>query len=117
MLTDDTLVVVLRSTDAYTAQYDDDIVAELTRDLDPGQVVVLGTRPLPPEVERPAGWTWQADGLEGLGDVQAAVVYIVYAQLFALRSSIARGLTPDNPFPSGEVNRVVRGVSVHPYPA
>jgi tagatose-6-phosphate ketose/aldose isomerase len=117
MLTDDTLVVVLRSTDAYTAQYDDDIVAELTRDLDPGQVVVLGTRPLPPEVERPAGWTWQADGLEGLGDVQAAVVYIVYAQLFALRSSIVRGLTPDNPFPSGEVNRVVRGVSVHPYPA
>ena len=47
MLTDDTLVVVLRSTDDYTAQYDDDIVAELTRDLDPRQVVVLSSRPLP----------------------------------------------------------------------
>jgi tagatose-6-phosphate ketose/aldose isomerase len=117
MLTDDTLVVVLRSTDGYTAQYDDDIVAELTRDLDPRQVVVLGTRPLPPDVEGAAGWTWQADGLEGLGDVHVAVVYVVLAQLFALRSSIVRGLTPDNPFPSGEVNRVVRGVVVHPYPA
>ena len=117
MLTDDTLVVVLRSTDDYTAQYDDDIVAELTRDLDPRQVVVLSSRPLPPGVGDGAGWTWQAEGLEGLHDAQVAVVYAVFAQLFALRSSIARGLTPDNPFPSGEVNRVVRGVSVHPYPA
>ena len=117
MLNDDTMVVVMRSTDAYTAQYDDDIVAELTRDLDPGQVVVLGSGPLPAAVEQTAGWTWRADGLTGLGDVHAAVVYVVFAQLFALRSSLSRGLTPDNPFPSGEVNRVVRGVVVHPYPA
>lgn len=117
MLTDDTLVVVLRSADDHTAQYDDDIVAELTRDLDPRQVVVLSSRPLPPGVGDGVGWTWQAEGLEGLDDAQVAVVYAVFAQLFALRSSIARGLTPDNPFPSGEVNRVVRGVSVHPYPA
>lgn len=117
MLTDDTLCVVLRSTDDYTAQYDDDIVAELARDLDPRQLVVLSSRALPPGVGDDAGWTWQAEGLEGLHDAQVAVVYAVFAQLFALRSSIARGLTPDNPFPSGEVNRVVRGVSVHPYPA
>jgi tagatose-6-phosphate ketose/aldose isomerase len=117
MLTDDTLVVVLRSTDAYAARYDDDIVAELTRDLDPRQVVVLSDRALPAAIAGSAGWTWRADVLEGLDDVQVAVVYAVFAQLFALRSSIVRGLTPDNPFPSGEVNRVVRGVSVHPYPA
>lgn len=117
MLTDDTLVVVLRSTDDYTARYDDDIVAELTRELAPGQVVVLSSRPLPAEVAQAAGWTLQTEGLEGLGDAQVAVVYAVFAQLFALRSSITRGLTPDNPFPSGEVNRVVVGVVVHPYPA
>ena len=117
MLTDDTLVVVFRSADDYTARYDDDIVDELTRELDPGQVVVLSSRPLRTEVVNAAGWTWQAEGLDGLGDVQVAVVYAVFAQLFALRSSIRRGLTPDNPFPSGEVNRVVRGVRVHPYPA
>jgi tagatose-6-phosphate ketose/aldose isomerase len=117
VLTDDTLVVVLRSTDAYTSRYDDDIVTELARGLDPGRVVVLTASALPPEVDEAAGWTWRAPGLEGLDDVQVGVVYIVFAQLFALRSSIDRGLTPDNPFPSGEVNRVVRGVIVHPYPA
>ena len=114
MLTDDTLVVVLRSTDDYTVRYDDDIVAELARELDPRQIVVLSAGRLPSGV---GGAGWSVDGLDGLGDVQLAVVYAVFAQLFALRSSVTRGLTPDNPFPSGEVNRVVRGVVVHPYPA
>jgi tagatose-6-phosphate ketose/aldose isomerase len=114
MLNDDTLVVVLRSTDAYTQRYDDDIAAELVRELGPRQVVVLSAGSLPAEVD---GTGREVRGLDGLADVQVAVVYAVFAQLFALRSSVARGLTPDNPFPSGEVNRVVRGVVVHPYPA
>ncbi len=117
VLTDDTLVVVLRSTDAYTSRYDDDIVTELTRELEGWQVVVLTGSALPPEIEGRPGWTWRAEGLEGLDDALVAVVYVVFAQLFALRSSVVRGLTPDNPFPSGEVNRVVQGVVVHPYPA
>lgn len=114
MLNDETLVVVLRSTDAYIRQYDDDIAAELIRDLDPKRVVVLSARPLPDEL---AGSGREVAGLDGLDDAHVAVVYAVFVQLFALRSSVARGLTPDNPFPSGEVNRVVRGVVVHPYPA
>jgi tagatose-6-phosphate ketose/aldose isomerase len=39
---------------------------------------------------------------------------VMVAQLLALRFSVALGLTPDNPFPDGEVNRVVQGVTVHP---
>ena len=38
---------------------------------------------------------------------------MVYAQLIALRASLHQGLRPDNPFPSGEVNRVVQGVTLH----
>jgi tagatose-6-phosphate ketose/aldose isomerase len=30
-----------------------------------------------------------------------------------LRRSAALGLTPDNPFPDGTVNRVVQGVVIH----
>ncbi len=117
LLTEDTLVVVLRSGDAYTSRYDDDIVAELTRELGPDQVVVLGTRALPDALSDAVGWSWVAEGLEDLDDAQVAVVHAVFAQLLALRSSVARGLTPDNPFPSGEVNRVVQGVTLHPFPA
>jgi len=117
LLTDDTLVVVLRSGDPYTSQYDDDIVTELTRELGREQVVVLGARELPSALSGAVGWSWVAKGLDGLDDAQAAVVHAVFAQLLALRSSVVRGLTPDNPFPSGEVNRVVQGVTLHAFPA
>ena len=39
---------------------------------------------------------------------------MVCAQLIGVHGSVALGLTPDNPFPSGEVNRVVQGVTIHP---
>ncbi len=117
MLTADTLVVVFRSPDDYTARYDDDIIAELTRELGPEQVVVLSTGPSAAATEPSEARSWQLRGLEGLEDGLVAVVYAVFAQVFALRRSIRLGLQPDNPFPAGEVNRVVRGVTVHPYPA
>ena len=41
--------------------------------------------------------------------------YIVVAQLIALFKSLSYGITPDNPCPTGEVNRVVKGVILHPY--
>ena len=44
-----------------------------------------------------------------------ALAYVLVAQLFALETSISLGLTPDSPSPSGQVNRVVQGVTVHPY--
>jgi tagatose-6-phosphate ketose/aldose isomerase len=53
-------------------------------------------------------------GIEDVPDALAAIVFVIVAQLFALRASLALGRTPDNPFPDGEVNRVVRGVTVHP---
>ncbi|RYZ27062.1 MAG: hypothetical protein EOP01_08190 [Propionibacteriaceae bacterium] len=40
-----------------------------------------------------------------------------HRDLLALESAARRGLDPDVPFPGGEVNRVVRGVRIHPLPA
>ncbi|HEX8495953.1 MAG TPA: hypothetical protein VF661_02065 [Actinomycetales bacterium] len=37
------------------------------------------------------------------------------SRLLALRFSLALGLSTDNPFPFGEVNRVVQGVTIHPF--
>jgi tagatose-6-phosphate ketose/aldose isomerase len=41
--------------------------------------------------------------------------YIVAAQMLALYKSLSYNITPDNPCPTGEVNRVVKGVILHPY--
>jgi tagatose-6-phosphate ketose/aldose isomerase len=54
--------------------------------------------------------------VEDVDDVLLALPFVVIAQLVALRFSLALGRTPDNPFPAGEVNRVVQGVTVHPLP-
>ena len=40
---------------------------------------------------------------------------MVCAQLLALFKSLSLNLTPDNPWPTGEVNRVVKGVTLYPY--
>ena len=33
----------------------------------------------------------------------------------AVMKSLSMGITPDNPCPTGEVNRVVKGVTLYPY--
>ena len=54
------------------------------------------------------------DGVADQPDAYLALPAVLVAQLLGLSTSLLRGHTPDNPFPTGEVNRVVQGVVVHP---
>ena len=49
-------------------------------------------------------------------DVWSAFPYIVYCQTLAFYKALQLGVTPDNPCPGGEVNRVVQGVTIYPLP-
>jgi len=106
----DTHVVVYVSTDPYTRRYDLDIIAEIRTQLGQDAVTVISTEPIPashgPAVVLP--------GLVGLDDPRVALGYLVFAQYLALFTSLEYDKTPDNPFPSGEVSRVVRGVTIYP---
>jgi tagatose-6-phosphate ketose/aldose isomerase len=112
VLNDRSVAVVYVSNDPYTRKYDQDIYAELRGNLPAGNVVRVcsdcgeGT-------EGTGADAWPLPGLDGVEDVALALSAVVYAQLIALRASLARGLRPDNPFPSGEINRVVQGVTLH----
>ncbi|MFC6634853.1 SIS domain-containing protein [Microbulbifer taiwanensis] len=101
MLDESTLVILLQSNDGYCRRYDDDLLEELRRD---------GTTEW---ISCPAELV---DG-SGLEDAWLALHYIVFAQLLAFYKSLALGITPDNPCPTGEVNRVVQGVTIHPFSA
>jgi tagatose-6-phosphate ketose/aldose isomerase len=103
-----TVVLVYVSNDPYTRQYDEDIVAELRAGLAPGSVVTVSAAAGPE-----AGGTVPLPDLGDVEDAALALPAVVCAQLIALRSSLGRGIRPDNPFPSGEVNRVVQGVILH----
>ena len=72
--------------------------------------MVLGAQALPAEL----GSTVVVPGLDGLGDAAVALPYLVFAQYVALFTSLEYAKTPDNPFPSGEVSRVVKGVTIYP---
>ena len=113
VLDDGTVVVVYLSTDRYTRAYDLDLVRELRAQLGADQVYVVDGDEAP-DPSLGAGPRVAVPGLSGLGDVLLAVAAAPVPQLMGLASSLAVGRTPDNPFPSGEVNRVVQGVTVHP---
>ncbi|MFJ9348395.1 SIS domain-containing protein [Streptomyces sp. NPDC101237] len=112
VLNDRTAVVVYVSNDPYTRRYDLDILAELRAGLPQGSVVAVSASP----EGLPGDDTWLLPGLADVDDAVLALPAVLCAQLVALRASLRQGIRPDNPFPSGEVNRVVQGVTVHPLP-
>ena len=113
VLDEHSVVIVYLSNDAYTRRYDQDIVAELRGDLPAGSVVTVSADGPGTGTESLATDGWPLPGLHDVEDVALALPAVVYAQLIALRASLHQGLRPDNPFPSGEVNRVVQGVTLH----
>ena len=42
-------------------------------------------------------------------------IYLIYGQMYAFFKSQYLGNTTDNPFPTGEVNRVVKKFEVHKF--
>ena len=106
-----TLVIVHVSADPYTRRYDWDMITELRASMDPSSVIAI-TGSVAPDRGDPSSVRPPMDDLD---DAARSVVLILPAQILALHHSLALGLTPDNPFPSGAVNRVVEGVTIHPH--
>jgi tagatose-6-phosphate ketose/aldose isomerase len=110
ILNDRTLVVVYLSNDPHTRLYDLDLLAELRSTQGDHDVLAItaakGDTPTDDS-------TWELPGLGHLNDAALALPAMVFAQLFGLHASLRGGHTPDNPFPAGEVNRVVQGVTLH----
>jgi tagatose-6-phosphate ketose/aldose isomerase len=108
-VTNTTLVVVLVSNDPYTRRYDHDLIDELRRDGQAARVIEISAQP---RASADAD-TLAVHGLEHAPDLDLLWPYIAAAQMYAFLHSRARGVTPDNPNPSGLVNRVVQGVQLY----
>lgn len=95
-----TEVIFFSSNDPYTKLYDQDLVDELKRD-EQGLALTILNKTLFSQVD-------------DIDDVWAGLPYILYCQIFAFFKSMRANITPDNPCPTGEVNRVVQGVTLYP---
>ncbi|MCL1077948.1 SIS domain-containing protein [Parashewanella spongiae] len=97
---DQTQVIIFCENNAYTRQYDLDLYQELKHDGVAQNIVFFDHNDL------------DGQHLEG---TWLALVYLVYAQFLAMEKSIKLGSSPDTPCETGQVNRVVQGVNIHPY--
>lgn len=118
ILNEKSAVVIFMSQDPYTRKYDLDILRELTAG-DSGMKVIALTEKADEEVEKLADWTIPVNCGEAAlnSDFSLALLYIIFAQVLAMKKSIQLGITPDNPSPTGAISRVVQGVTIHEYEA
>lgn len=111
LINEDTVVLVFGTTKDYTRKYDLDLVREVAGDHIARRVVLLSDQAFGLENVKEV-----ALGCGGvLNDIYRVFPYIVYAQLFALLTSLKVENKPDTPSPTGTVNRVVQGVIIHEY--
>lgn len=108
-LNGDTLVVMLRSAQPLARRYEQDLLNELRGDGIAARVISVG----PDGADRADG-DFVLDA-PALADSWLAPLWLLMPQCYALQRSAALGMTPDNPFPDGTVNRVVQGVTIHPH--
>lgn len=114
IINDSTLTVVYVSNDEYTYKYDVDLIKEISSQRKNNKLVVVSDKHSE-ELDALADYTLSYDINENANNVELGLAYITFAQTLAVLKSLSMNLTPDNPCPSGEVNRVVKGVTLYPY--
>ncbi|WP_459500822.1 SIS domain-containing protein [Bacillus sp. C1] len=114
ILDKDTLIVLFLSNNEYTKKYDIDLLREIFHEKERNDIIVITHQD--DQEARENCDTFLCNGAQDVkDDIYISFIYILYGQMLALYKSITLGITPDNPCPSGSVNRVVQGVTVHPY--
>ncbi len=116
-----TAVCLYAANDPYTQQYDRDLAWELLADGHAASIHLYGPanyfRRYPELATSGAHITAFDAALDNQPDAALAPLYVQHAQLTGLRCALDAGVAPDNPSPDGSVNRVVRGVTLYPYPS
>jgi len=105
-----TLVVVFVSNDSQTRKYELDLLAELRGDGVGAVLAVTAGAPTPAGDDD----SLQVAEMSDATDAELLLPFAVVAQLYAFHRSLRLGLRPDTPCASGRVNRVVKGVTIHP---
>ena len=110
---DKTLVFVFMNNNEYTRQYDLDILNEIDGDGIAAKTIAVQQDGA--TFFEHASFTFA--GRDALPEGYLALPFVMVAQVISLLNSVRVNNTPDTPSPSGTVNRVVKGVTIHPFEA
>lgn len=114
-INDKTIVFVFVNNDEYTRQYDVDILEEVHADKIAPSVLGITQKAAESNFSGD-NFVFETSDVK-LPDGYAALPFLIVAQTVSLLASIKVGNTPDTPSPTGTVNRVVKGVTIHPFEA
>ena len=107
-----TIVFDFVSNNTYTRQYDLDILNEIRDDQIVPLVMAVGQEKQGQDF---SGESFMFSNKELLPDAYLALPDVMFGQTIALLTSIKVNNKPDTPSPTGTVNRVVKGVTIHEF--
>ena len=111
---DNTVSVIYISNDEYTRQYDLDLAKEMLAHKKNDKVVIIGDN-IEEDILNKADYVFNVENINYTveNEVLLPLQQIIFGQMLSFLKSVNLGITPDNPCPTGEVNRVVQGVILH----
>lgn len=111
---DKTVSVIYISNDEYTRQYDLDLAKEMLAHKKNDKVVIVGDN-IEEDILNKADYVFNVENINYNVEnkVLLPLQQIIFGQMLSFLKSVNLGITPDNPCPTGEVNRVVQGVILH----
>ena len=114
IINDSTLTVAYLSDDAYRRQYELDLIKEMAGQRKGNKIAVVYNKACE-GIEELADYAIRINVGCDMENIMLGLDFIMFAQTLAVMKSLSMGITPDNPCPTGEVNRVVKGVILYPY--
>lgn len=115
IINDTTMIITLLSNNDYTRKYELDLLKEMCNENKKKVLVTLDMKNSD-EARKNSHYYYTFNNDDNNAeDVFNMFSYIYFAQLFAFYKSKSFGINPDNPCPTGEVNRVVQGVIIYDY--
>ena len=111
---DETVSVIYISNDEYTRKYDLDLAKEMLAHKKNDRVVIVGDN-IEEGILNKADYVFNVENINYTVEnkVLLPLQQIIFGQMLSFLKSVNLGITPDNPCPTGEVNRVVQGVILH----
>lgn len=115
IINDTTMIITMLSNNEYTRKYELDLLKEMYNENKKKTLVTLDMKNSEEAKENSHYYFTFNSNRDGIDEVFNMFGYIYFAQLFAFYKSLSYGINPDNPCPTGEVNRVVQGVIIYDY--
>ncbi len=108
-----TIVFICNSVCDYAAKYDFGLFEEMYDEKMANMLVSYTINPT--EISKVSDLCITPKEVKKQTEVTAILTYLLYGQMYSFFKSQSYGLTTDNPFPTGEVNRVVKKFKIHKY--